>query len=445
MLRITILGTGYVGLVSGVCLADLGHFVTCIDKNVEKITQLKASHIPIYEDGLEKLFKENIKHSRLSFSTTLTDSLNRSDVVVIAVGTPINDKNTGSVNLDYVNECVAEIAKVLSKNVVVIVKSTVPVGTCDKIQERLNKLSKFKCVVVSNPEFLREGSAVSDFMNPDRIIIGSDGRAGEIIEQLFWQFIRQGRRFIFADRRTAELIKYASNTFLAMKVGFINEMADISEKVGADIKKLSEGMGSDKRIGFQYLNPGPGFGGSCFPKDVKALLNLTTEMQVGGSLIKSVIKSNDDRFEKISKTIIEIVRNIRETNIITVLGLTYKAGTDDVRDSPSIEIVKHLIKTGQYKIQTWDPVGMKNAEKVLGDKVEYCKNIYEACRNASLVVIATEWDDFRKIDAVKLKNVMKDFNIYDLRGVIDREYFLKNNFNVNSIGYKQYVSQICSS
>ena len=442
MLRITILGTGYVGLVSGVCLAELGHFVTCIDKNIEKIDQLKANHVPIYEDGLEILFKENIKRGRLAFSTTLTDSLNKSDVVMIAVGTPINDKNTGSVNLDYVNECVAEIAKVLSKNILVIVKSTVPVGTCDKIQEQLNKLSKFECVVVSNPEFLREGSAVDDFMNPDRVVIGSDGRGEEIIERLFWQFIRYGKRFIFSDRRTAELIKYASNAFLAMKVGFINEVADISEKIGTDIKKLTEGIGSDKRIGFQFLNPGPGFGGSCFPKDVKALLNLATEMQVDGSLIKSVIKSNADRFEKISKTIIE---NIRENDVITVLGLTYKAGTDDVRDSPSMEIIKHLIKTGKCKIKTWDPVGMKNAEKILGDKVEYCKNIYEACNNASLVVIATEWDAFRKIDAVKLKNVMKDFNIYDLRGVIDREYFLKNNFNVNSIGYKQYVSQLCSS
>ena len=227
-----------------------------------------------------------------------------------------------------------------------------------------------------------------------------------------------------------------------MKVGFINEMADISEKVGADIKKLSEGIGSDKRIGSKFLKPGPGFGGSCFPKDVMALLNLTIETKVEGKLINSIIQSNANRLKKISK---EITNYVQECNVITVLGLTYKAGTDDMRDSPSMEIIKHLIKGGRYKIKTYDPVGMKNAEKILDDKVEYCTNLYKACEGASLVVIATEWEEFKKIDPFRLKDVMKESNVYDLRGVIDKESFLKNNFKIKSIGYKQNVSDLCSS
>jgi len=442
MLRITVLGTGYVGLVSGVCFADIGHHVTCLDKNIEKIAALKLKKIPIYEDELESLTKKNIESDRLKFSTDLSDSLNESDIVMIAVGTPIANEDTGAVNLNYINECVAEIAKLLSKDIVVIVKSTVPVGTCDKLQAQLNKLSKFECVVVSNPEFLREGTAVYDFMNPDRIIFGSDGRGHEIISKLYSNFSKEGIKIVYADRRTAELIKYASNTFLAMKVGFINEMADISEKVGADIKKLSEGIGSDKRIGSKFLKPGPGFGGSCFPKDVMALLNLTIETKVEGKLINSIIQSNANRLKKISK---EITNYVQECNVITVLGLTYKAGTDDMRDSPSMEIIKHLIKGGRYKIKTYDPVGMKNAEKILDDKVEYCTNLYKACEGASLVVIATEWDEFKKIDPFRLKDVMKESNVYDLRGVIDKESFLKNNFKIKSIGYKQNVSDLCSS
>jgi UDPglucose 6-dehydrogenase len=434
MLKITVLGTGYVGLVSGVCLAETGHHVTCIDNNNKKIAALKARKIPIYEEGLEALTTKNIDLDRLKFSTNLIDTLNESDIIMIAVGTPIADESTGTVNLNYINECVSEIAKLLSKNIIVIVKSTVPVGTCDNIQKRLDKLSNFECVVISNPEFLREGTAVYDFMNPDRIVLGSDGREKKTVNQLYSKFIEEGTKIIYADRRTAELIKYASNAFLAMKVGFINEMADISEKVGADIKKLSEGIGSDKRIGSKFLNPGPGFGGSCFPKDVKALVKLVSETKINSNIIKSIIKANIERFEKISKDIME---NVQECNTIAILGLTYKAGTDDIRDSPSIEIIKYLIKHGRYKIKTYDPVGTENCKKFLSDQVEYYVDLYKACTGASLVVIATEWDVCKKIDAVKLKNVMKDLNIYDLRGIIDKEHFLKNNFKIRSIGYKQ--------
>jgi UDPglucose 6-dehydrogenase len=473
MLRITVLGTGYVGLVSGVCLAETGHHVTCIDKNAEKIASLKANKIPIYEDSLEELTKKNAAAGRLEFSTALSDSLNKSDIVIIAVGTPTADEKTGAVDLSYINACVDEIAQVLTKNIVVIVKSTVPVGTCDKVQERLNRLSKFECAVVSNPEFLREGSAVYDFMNPDRIVFGSDGSAGEIASELYSRF--EGTKIIHTDRKTAELIKYASNAFLAMKVGFINEMSDISEKVGADIKKLSDGIGSDKRIGDKFLNPGPGFGGSCFPKDVMALLNLATEANVKGRLIKSIMQSNEDRFEKISQ---EIVQLTQEGSTITILGLTYKAGTDDVRDSPAIEIINRLTQSGDglprryaprndegmdapttrhcersaaihlrsaLRIKAYDPEGMEGARAVLGDRVECCSNVYEACSGASLIVITTEWEEFKRLDAVKLKTVMKDLNIYDLRGVIDKEQFSKNGFKVKSIGYKTNVPELCSS
>jgi len=442
MLRITVLGTGYVGLVSGVCFADMEHHVTCVDKDIEKITALKTGVVPIYEEGLEGLMKKSVEQERLKFSTILSESLNKSDVVMIAVGTPTSDTNSGSVNLNYINECVVEIAECLSRNILVLVKSTVPVGTCDKIQEQLNRLAKFECTVVSNPEFLREGTAVYDFIKPDRIVIGSDGRGKEIIDQLYSKFIEKGTKIIFSDRKTAELIKYASNTLLAMKIGFINEMADISEKIGADIEKLSEGIGSDKRIGNRFLTPGPGFGGSCFPKDVLALLNLIDEVKTDGQLIKAVIRSNVNRIEKISK---EILESIQTKETVAVLGLTYKAGTDDIRDSPSIKVIKRLIEAGVRKIRAYDPAGMKNAEKVLDSTVEYCTDMYEACRGASLVLIATEWEIFKTIDALKLKGVMKNLNIYDLRGIIDKESFLKNNFNVRSIGYKQYVSQICPS
>jgi UDPglucose 6-dehydrogenase len=447
--------------------------VTCIDKNAEKIASLKAKRTPIYEDGLEELIVKNVTAGRLEFSTVLSDSLNQSDIVMIAVGTPTADEKTGAVDLSYIKACVDEIAQVLTKNIVVIVKSTVPVGTCDKVQEQLNRLSKFECVVVSNPEFLREGSAVYDFMNPDRIVFGSDGRAGEVISKLYSKF--EGTKVIYADRKTAELIKYASNAFLAMKVGFINEMSDLSEKVGADIKKLSEGIGSDKRIGDKFLNPGPGFGGSCFPKDVRALLNLVTEANVTGRLIKSIMQSNEDRFEKISNEIKELVQ---QDSTIAILGLTYKAGTDDVRDSPAIEIINRLAQAGDglprsvaprndgcdsnsltrhceqsvaihlnstRRIKAYDPEGLAGARAVLCDKVEHCSNVYEACSGASLVVIATEWEEFKRLDVVKLKTIMKDLNVYDLRGVIDKEQFAKNGFKVKSIGYKTNVPELCSS
>ncbi|NRA73595.1 MAG: UDP-glucose/GDP-mannose dehydrogenase family protein [Rickettsiales bacterium] len=442
MLRITILGTGYVGLVSGVFLSDMGHHVTCIDKDQKKISLLQNKKPPIYENGLEELLKINIECNRLTFSTKLTDSLNSSDVVIVAVGTPIADEKTGNVNLSYVNACVSEIANHLKKDILVIIKSTVPVGTCDRIQEQLDKLSDFKCVVVSSPEFLREGNAVEDFMNPDRIIIGSNGQGNEVIKQLFSKFIRYGKRFIFCNRRTAELIKYASNAFLAMKVSFINEIADISTEVGADMKKLSLGIGSDKRIGFQFLNPGPGFGGSCFPKDVKALENIMTTHNITGELIKSIAKSNTNRFKKIATN---IIHNTKKGAIITILGLTYKAGTDDVRDSPSIEIIKHLLLNNSYKIKVWDPCGMSNAQKILEHQVEYYNTIDDACMNSSLIVVATEWQVFKTIDPIKLKKLVKNCHIYDLRNIINRENFLKNGFNVTSIGYTPHVSQLCPS
>jgi UDPglucose 6-dehydrogenase len=484
MLRITVLGTGYVGLVSGVCLADIGHHVTCIDKNLGKIQGLKEGIIPIYEEGLEEITKKNMVVRRLSFSSDLNDSLNESDIVMIAVGTPNADKDTGAVNLKYIESCVDEIATSLTKNIVVIVKSTVPVGTCDWIQNKLNEKSKFECSVVSNPEFLREGTAVYDFMNPDRIIFGSDvfnirhceeqrsaaihltgaTKEGglprfarndgynncvcndeavmEVLGKLYSKFAEGGTKIIYTDCRTSELIKYASNGFLAMKVGFINEMADVCEKVGADVKKLSEGIGSDKRIGPKFLNPGPGFGGSCFPKDVMALCNLAIETKVDGMLVKSILKSNSNRFEKISN---EIMESVQEGSIIAILGLAFKAGTDDVRDSPSIEIIERILRDRRYKIKAYDPAGIKTAKEILGDKIEYYSDIYEACVDASLVVVATEWDMFKELDATKLKKMTKDPNIYDLRCVIDKEYFLKNNFKVKSIGYKENVSQLCPS
>lgn len=432
MLRITILGTGYVGLVSGVCLSELGHRVICVDKDREKIKTLQDKRMPIHEDGLIHLLKKNVDSNRLSFSSDIEHSISESNVVMIAVGTPINEQ--GQCMLGYVNDCAAQIAKHASKDLIVIVKSTVSVGTGDNIQNYFDEASKFNCIVVSNPEFLREGNAVQDFMNPDRIIIGTDGRGMEIITRIYSKHIEKGIRIIYTDRKTAELIKYASNTFLAMKVGFINEIADFSQKASCNMQKVIEGIGCDKRIGCEFLKPGPGFGGSCFPKDVQALVTTAEALGIDTPIIKSVLKSNALR----AGHIVKIIKNkicVGET--IAILGLTYKANTDDTRDSPAISIIKLLLNDALYKVRVFDPCGMRNAEKLLHPRsVVYCGNVYEACEDASLAVILTEWNCFKEINPSDLKTIMKKPKIYDLRNIIDKEKFIQEGFHVRVVGYK---------
>jgi UDPglucose 6-dehydrogenase len=410
-----------------------------VDKDGERIKILQAKNLPIFEDGLLGLLHKNIDSNSLRFSANIEQGLPDSDVIMIAVGTPLTEQ--GCLNLNYVDECVDKIAKHVSKDVVVVVKSTVAVGVCDQIQSRLDETSRFNCIVVSNPEFLREGMALKDFMQPDRIVIGTDGRGEDTMARLYAKHLELAVPVIYTNRRTAELIKYASNTFLAIKVGFINEIADFSEKIGGDMSKVSDAMGADKRIGRSFLNPGPGFGGSCLPKDIKALLDKSAVLGVDMPIVRAVMKSNAARASRVAASIKNLLRH-GET--VAILGLTYKAGTDDVRDSPAITIAKLLSVGDLYKIRAFDPEGMSSAVRVLRN-IKYCTDAYEACQGASLLVVLTEWSCFKNLDAVRLKNVMSKPRIYDTRAVIDKEKFIRSGFWVGSIGYKDFAREAAHS
>jgi UDPglucose 6-dehydrogenase len=431
MLKILVIGTGYVGLVSGTCFAEMGHQVTCIDKDKNKIEGLTLGYkIPIYEKNLDVLIKNNQKAKRLHFDIEMENHINNSDVVIIAVGTPLNKE--GKTNFDYINQCVADIIKYAKKDLHVIMKSTVPVGTCDRIQKEFDQKSKFALHVVSNPEFLREGEAVNDFLFPDRIIIGSNLKDDQVMKKLYKGLEDKGVEILYTNRVTAELIKYASNSFLAAKVAFINEMADLSEKLGGDIDKISYGMGLDKRIGRNFLNAGPGFGGSCFPKDIKALINISEDYQLQLPLLKSVDSSNQLRYRNIVKAVEKIITTGSK---IAVLGLTYKAGTDDTRCSPAISIIKLLCERG-FKVNAHDPKGISKAKEDLEDSIIFYDDMYQAVENTDLCLVLTEWKEYKSIDAKKLASLMRQKNIYDLRKVIQKEDFLNAGFKIKVVGYK---------
>jgi len=425
-LKISIVGTGYVGLVSGTCFAEMGHNVVCIDSDESKVSGLKAGKMPIYEPDLEDMVIRNVDNQRLHFSTNLKDHLQDSDLVIIAVGTPINMKDGGT-NLEYIWSVVDEISRNLAKETIVVIKSTVPPGTCNLIQNILGE----KCYVVSNPEFLREGNAIKDFMIPDRIVVGCDQKIVGLMNRLYSDHISRGIRVVYTNCTTSELIKYASNTFLAAKIAFINEMSSIAERIDVNIMDLKEGIGSDSRIGNKFLEPGPGFGGSCFPKDIMSLINFSEKINANNSLIKSIIESNNLRIIEVSSNIAEIVK---EGDSICFLGLTYKANTDDVRTSPAVSIIQNLISKGKYLVKCYDPLGIESAKLILKDSVEYYDDIYEAARGVSLVVVATEWDEFSNLDSAKLKVVMKTPRIYDVRNVINVKNFKANGFEVRLIG-----------
>lgn len=429
--KVVVVGTGYVGLVSGVCFSDMGHHVTCIDTNQSKIEYLKNGKMPIFERGLEELVQKNSESGRLQFDTDLGSYINDSDIVVIAVGTPSREED-GSANLDFVFQVVDEIIQTLSKDIIVMVKSTVPPGTCNTIQRKFDSSDlKYKCSVVSNPEFLREGEAIEDFMNPDRVVIGCDVDKKEEMRLFYDHHVSRDMRVIFTNRITAELIKYASNSFLAMKIAFINEIASISEKIGANMEDVRSGIGSDSRIGDKFLNPGPGFGGSCFPKDVEALVELSDRINSHSRVIRSVNTSNRDRIQEIAQNILSITA---PENSICFLGMTYKANTDDVRTSPPIDIIRMLLNNGRKNIRCYDPMGTESARRILSDEVTYHNNIYDAAEGSSLIVVATEWDEFKNIDPKKLSILMKDKVIYDLRMLLDRRLFEDSAFKTKVIG-----------
>jgi UDPglucose 6-dehydrogenase len=409
------IGTGYVGLVSGVCFADLGNDVICVDKDHDKINSLKKGIIPIYEPGLEELVLKNYKNKKLQFTTDLKKSVSESDVVFICVGTPTK-KNGSAADLSQVYNVAKEIRKSISKFKIIITKSTVPVTTGDEIHKIILKNNDKKMFsVVSNPEFLREGEAIRDFNYPDRIVIGTDSKkSNKILKNLYSPLISKGAKYINTSRRSAELIKYASNAFLATKVTFINEIANLCEKINVNVEDISIGMGLDKRIGGRFLRAGPAYGGSCFPKDTKAITTTADKFRTNLSVIKSVIKSNENRSSLLLKRVIELLKGKIKNKKICFLGVTFKANTDDMRDSSSLKMIPSLIKKGA-KINYYDPTGFKNEFFKLKNVI-FSKDIKSAIKDSDLIIIHTEWNDFKSIN-FKRDVQNKKFIIFDMRNI----------------------------
>jgi UDPglucose 6-dehydrogenase len=426
------IGTGYVGLVSGVCFSDLGNDVICVDKDVNKITKLKNGKIPIYEPGLEELVLKNYRNKRLSFSTDLKDSVKKSDIIFICVGTPTK-KGGNSADLGQIYSVAKEIGSSINKFKIVITKSTVPVTTGDEIEKIiLKKNNKKKFSIVSNPEFLREGEAIRDFIYPDRIVIGSnDKKSNRILKSLYQPLISKGAKYINTSRRAAELIKYASNAFLATKITFINEIANLCEKTDINVEDISIGMGLDKRIGGRFLRAGPAYGGSCFPKDTKAIINTGDKFKTNLTVIKSVVKSNENRSNLLLKRVYEILNKKIRNKKITFLGVTFKANTDDMRDSSSLKMIPSLSKKGAI-IRYFDPTGYKKEFKRLKN-VSNSKTIKEAAKDSDLVIIHTEWNDFKSIN---FKNLVKKkkFIIYDMRNIYSSTKIKNQGFKYFSVG-----------
>lgn len=432
-LNICVFGSGYVGLVSGACFAEIGHNVICCDTDEDKISLLNSGGSPIYEPGLNEIISRNFKQGNLSFCNIENVNLQEIDLVVIAVGTPNNQD--GSTNLTYVTTAVELINQQKHKDLTVMVKSTVPLGTCKRIYDILNSDSSDVIDVVSNPEFLREGSAVGDFLNPERVVLGffSDGTKNKL--QNLYAGLSQDIPVIYTDCATSELIKYASNAFLSAKVAFINEIAHICEKIGADIHKVSLGMGLDSRIGNKFLNPGPGFGGSCFPKDIQALKILTDSLGSNNKLIAAIEDSNHSWKRAISHSIAQYAHS-KKIRSICFWGVTYKAGTDDVRSSSVIDITKYLLQEG-FKITCCDPKGLNNLKKLFGTKLTYIDDLYKTSARDSLIVVATEWEKFKNVDYQRLAASGKT-TIFDLRNIVDTDAAKKAGFKVHKLGEKIY-------
>ena len=414
-MKLCMIGTGYVGLVSGVCFSDLGNTVYCVDNNKNKIDLLNDNKVPIYEPGLEEILKKNYKEKRLIFTTDLKKAVLNSDIIFICVGTPTL-KNSDSADLKYVFNVAKQLKKIISRYKIIVTKSTVPVCTGDKIENILSNLTNKNLVdVVSNPEFLREGEAIRDFIYPDRVIIGTNSKkANKIMNALYAPIVKKTSRYYNTSRRGAELIKYASNAFLATKITYINELANLCEKTGVDIKDISVGMGSDERIGGRFLRAGPAYGGSCFPKDTRALINTANQFKTDLSIVKSVVKSNNKRKILLTKRLENILNNKLKNKVITFLGVTFKPNTDDMREASSIPMIKYLNKKNS-KIRYHDPSGEKNEFKKLKN-VKYYKDIPSACLNSDLIVLHTEWNDFRLLNFKKLVK-KSNFKIFDMRNM----------------------------
>jgi UDPglucose 6-dehydrogenase len=432
-MRVAMIGTGYVGLVSGACFADFGHEVVCVDKDKAKIAALGRGEMPIYEPGLNDLVANSTRAGRLKFATELPAAVAAADAVFIAVGTP-SRRGDGFADLSFVHDAAREIARALAGFTVVITKSTVPVGTGDEVERIIRETRPdADCAIVSNPEFLREGAAIQDFKHPDRIVIGTtDARAKDIMNELYRPLYLNRSPILFTDRRTAELIKYAANAFLATKITFINEIADLAEKVGADVQEVARGIGLDNRIGSKFLHAGPGYGGSCFPKDTVALIKTAQDHAAPLRIVEAVAAVNDARKRAMARKVSAALGGELRGKTIAVLGLTFKPNTDDMREAPSIPLITALQDMGA-KVRVYDPVGMEQAKSVIG-KITFCNDSYSCAEGASALVIVTEWEQFRALDFDRLKGVMAQPVLVDLRNVYRPDEITRHGFVYESVG-----------
>ena len=429
-MKICMIGTGYVGLVSGTCFADIGNQVFCVDKDLVKIKKLNSGISPIYEPGLDELIQKNFKANRLFFTTDLKKAITASDIIFICVGTP-NVKGSLKVDLSFVYKCTKEILSISKSKKIIVTKSTVPVGTGDEIEKIIKKKNKL-FIVVSNPEFLREGEAIRDFRYPDRIVIGSNNKnVFKLMNKLYSPLINKGAKFFTTTRRGAELIKYTANAFLATKITFINEIANLCEKSGINVEDVATGIGSDTRIGGRFLRAGPAYGGSCFPKDTKGLVSAAEKYKINLSIVKSVIKSNHERVKLLILRVHKILGNNLKGKRVGILGVTFKPNTDDMRDSTSLKMIPYLCKKGAV-VSYFDPSGEKSEFKKLVN-CKYKKNIKENCLNADLIILLTEWDEFKSIDFKKVVK-KKNFKIYDLRNIYTGDEMKRNKIKYYSIG-----------
>jgi UDPglucose 6-dehydrogenase len=431
-MKITVVGTGYVGLVTGTCLAETGNHVCCVDIDERKVNKLRNGQITIYEPGLEKLFERNLKEERLSFTTDLKEGLEDSEIVFLALPTPPGED--GSADLKYVLGVADHIGKLLKDYKIIIDKSTVPVGTAEKVHAAIAKNYNGEFDVVSNPEFLREGVAVEDFMKPDRIVIGTTSeRAKVLLTELYGPYVRQGNPIIFMDERSAELTKYAANAFLATKISFMNEIAQMCERLGADVDMVRKGIGSDERIGKRFLFPGIGYGGSCFPKDVKALVYSAKEVAYDFAILDAVTEVNERQKIHLVSKIRRYFNNDLAGKKFAVWGLAFKPNTDDIREAPALEIISALLESGA-SVCAFDPEAVNNVKQIFGDRINFAETQYDCIENADALIIATEWNEFRTPDFDKILSLLKDPVIFDGRNVFDVQVMEKKGFHYESIG-----------
>lgn len=432
MKKIAVVGTGYVGLVTGTCFAETGNMVTCVDIDETKVEKMKQGIIPIYEPDLDTLFERNIKANRLTFTTSLVQGIKEAEIIFLALPTPPGED--GSADLSYILGVADQLGKIIEGYKVIVDKSTVPVGTAEKVYAAIAANSKTDFAVVSNPEFLREGFAVNDFMKPDRVVIGtSDDRAKKIMESLYRPFVRQGNPIYFMDEKSAELTKYAANSFLATKITFMNEIANFCELVGADVDKVRIGIGSDNRIGKRFLFPGIGYGGSCFPKDVQALVKSGKENSFDFQILNAVMKVNEEQKTVLFPKIKNFFRGDLKGKKIAVWGLAFKPDTDDIREAPALYMIENLLHEGA-EIWAFDPEAISNVKSIIGDKINYAENEYSALENADALLICTEWGIFRNPDFNRIKNLMKDAVIFDGRNLFEIDEMSERGFFYSSIG-----------